>query len=283
MWFLFAFLAAFCSSLKDVFGKKAIQHVDDCVISWSWGAFALPFLFPFLFIFDLPRIQPQFWIALFIGGSLYTCSSILYIKAIKHNDLSTTVPLLTFTPIFLLLTSPLIVGEFPTLSGLIGILLIVIGSYLLHFDHRQMSYLAPFKALVHERGPRLMLAVAFIWSISSNFDKIGVQNSSPIIWAIGINAFLAISLLPLVIYSTHKGHAISAKSLFPVGFFNAMVFLFHMHALRLALVSYVIAVKRTSILLSVLWGYLIFKEKGIKERFLGAVIMVLGVLFIVLG
>jgi uncharacterized membrane protein len=47
-------------------------------------------------------------------------------------------------------------------------------------------------------------------------------------------------------------------------------------------VAYVISIKRTSVIISILFGYLIFKEKGIKERLLGAVIMVIGVLFITL-
>jgi uncharacterized membrane protein len=47
-------------------------------------------------------------------------------------------------------------------------------------------------------------------------------------------------------------------------------------------VDYVIAVKRISAVLSVFFGVrLIFEEKEIKERVLGAVIMVLGVFIII--
>jgi len=46
-------------------------------------------------------------------------------------------------------------------------------------------------------------------------------------------------------------------------------------------VDYVIAVKRISAVLSVFWGRLIFKEKEIRERVLGATIMVLGVFIII--
>ena len=43
--------------------------------------------------------------------------------------------------------------------------------------------LGPFKALLRKKGPKLMLFVAFLFSITSNIDKIGAQNSSPIFWA----------------------------------------------------------------------------------------------------
>ena len=53
-----------------------------------------------------------------------------------------------------------------------------------------------------------------------------------------------------------------------------------MLAVSLTLVAHVIAIKRTSTIMSVLWGFLIFKEAGIKERLPGAGIMVVGVLLI---
>jgi len=56
-----------------------------------------------------------------------------------------------------------------------------------------------------------------------------------------------------------------------------------MKAISLTLVAYVIAIKRTSVIISVIFGHSIFKEKGIKERLLGAIIMVIGVLFITLS
>ena len=58
--------------------------------------------------------------------------------------------------------------------------------------------------------------------------------------------------------------------------------IFHMIAISMTLVAYLISVKRTSAIISVLFGTLLFKEKGFKERIWGAIIMVIGVLFITL-
>ncbi|MDD1662084.1 MAG: hypothetical protein LUQ49_06445, partial [Methanomicrobiales archaeon] len=54
-------------------------------------------------------------------------------------------------------------------------------------------------------------------------------------------------------------------------------------AYTLQIVPYVIAVKRLSILFSVLIGGLIFREEGIRYRVLGALIMIGGVALIVLS
>lgn len=286
LWFIFSFFTALFESLKDVFSKKSLKNVDEYIVSWSLRFFALPFLLPLLFFIEIPSLGNKFWLALLVSGSLNVVATIFYMKAIKHSDLSITVPMVTFTPLFLLLTSPLIVAEFPTFFGLIGVLLIVLGSYTLNIKQRHEGYLVPFRALLKEIGPKLMLLVAFIWSITSNFDKIGVQNSSPIFWAISVNIFIILVMLPIMLYKSRgsiQNIRTNYKALFPIGLFSALTLIFQMTAINLTLVAYVISIKRTSAVMSVLFGHLIFKEKDIRERLVGAVIMIVGVLFITLS
>ena len=284
-WLLFAMLTAISESLKDVISKRSLKNVDEYVVAWSLAGFTLPILIPILWIIDIPPLNAQFWYALLISGSLNVFSWILYIKAIKVSDLSLTVPLITFTPLFILVTSPIIVQEYPSVVDAIGILLIVIGSYTLNLKQRNQGYLAPFKALLAQKGPKLMLGVAFIWSISSNVDKIGVQNSSPTLWAIALFSFVAVGIFPIALYKSRRKfkQVISYfPVLFPIGIFNSAAILFQMKAINIALVAQVIAVKRMSALITVFLGYLVFKEKGIRERATGAAIMILGVILITL-
>ncbi len=286
VWLIFAFLTAFFESLKDVFSKKGLRDIDEYVVSWSLRFFALLFLVPLLFFIEIPSLGNRFWPALFIGGSLNVITTIFYMKAIKYSDLSITVPMVTFTPLFLLITSPLIVGEFPNFLGLIGVLLIFLGSYTLNIKQIHDGYFAPFKALWKEKGPKLMLLVAFIWSITSNFDKIGVQNSSPIFWVMATNVFISLVMLPIMLYKSHRSRQqilTYYKTLLPIGLFSALVSIFQMIAINMTLVAYVISIKRTSAIMSVIFGCLIFKEKGIKEKLLGALIMIIGFLFITLS
>ena len=64
--------------------------------------------------------------------------------------------------------------------------------------------------------------------------------------------------------------------------FNAIAITFQMLALPMAPVAQVIAVKRMSALLSVLFGHFFFREKGFKSRLAGAAIMVSGVVIMAL-
>ena len=283
-WLIFATGTAIFESLKDVASKHSLKNVNEYLVSWSLFAFSSPLLLPLLLFIEIPTLNFQFFLALIIGGSLNLIAFIIYTKAINLADLSLTVPLVTFTPLFLLVTSPLIVGEYPTISDTIGIFLIVTGSYLLNLGKRKRGYLAPFQAIVQEKGSMLMLGVAFLWSITANIDKVGVRNSSPIFWAIANYTFIALEMLPVLLYKS-KGKVIQPLktnlfALIPVGFFQGLVVLCQMKAIELALVAQVISVKRISTLFSVFWGYLFFRESGIKERATGAIFMILGVFLI---
>jgi drug/metabolite transporter (DMT)-like permease len=282
-WLILGIFTAFFEALKDVFGKQNLKKSDEYVVAWSLAFFSVIFLIPWVIYTGIPALNTQFAIALLIGGSINAVTTILYIKAIKVSDLSLTVPLVALTPLFMLLTSPLIVGEYPNFFDYIGILLIVTGSYLLNIKEKSQGYLAPFKALLKEPGPKMMLIVAFLWSITSNFDKIGVKNSSPIFWLFSLFGTMSILLLPILLHKTPNPSRKILKQLpmlAAMGFFNAIGLLCQMQALTLTLVVQVIAIKRTSVLMGVLFGHFIFKEKDIQQRLLGAAIMVFGVFVI---
>ena len=282
-WLILGIFTAFFEAVKDVFGKQNLKKSDEYVVAWSLSFFSVIFLIPWVIYTGIPTLNTQFWISLLIGGSINAVATLLYIKAIKLSDLSLTVPLVALTPLFMLLTSPLIVGEYPKFFDYIGIFLIVIGSYLLNIKEKSQGYLAPFKALLSEPGPKFMLIVAFLWSITSNFDKIGVKNSSPIFWLFSLFGTMSILLLPILLHKTPNPGTKILKQLpmlATMGFFNAIGVLCQMQALTLTLVVQVIAIKRTSVLMGVLFGHFIFKEQDIQQRLLGAGIMILGVFFI---
>lgn len=284
--YIYALLSALFESLKDVSSKMGLKDMDEYLVTWAFGFFALPFLvLPFFFI-SIPVLGSQYWIALLVDGSLNVLATILQLRAIKKSDLSLTIPLLAFTPLFLLIMSPIILGQFPTMLGVFGVILIVIGSYVLNNKRRNAGYLAPFKAMLEQRGARLMLYAAFLLSITSSIDKIGVLNSSPLFWAVSVHSFTSITLAPVIIREINHHLKLTKpdiRLLFAVGLFSALAIVTQYIAITTLLVPYVIAIKRTSTIMSVLFGYLIFKEKGIKDRLLGAAIMVLGVILITLS
>jgi uncharacterized membrane protein len=155
----------------------------------------------------------------------------------------------------------------------------------LNVKNRTESYLAPLKSLITEKGTRYMLLVAFIWSITSNLDKIGVNASSSVFWAFAVNAFIAILMLLILVFQRNVKLCFTTRNLrilSLIGIMNSLMFVSQMTALKFIIVPYVISIKRMSAVLSVFWGALIFKEKETLTRVIAALVMILGVIFILL-
>src|SRR3989339_516488 len=284
MWVIYAVLNPFIDASRNVFSKKASLNVDSLVVSWVNNFVPFLLFLPVVFFIEL-KFNQQFIISVIISGTINTAAAILYHRAISQGEISVVVPMLSFTPLILLVISPIIVGEFPTSKGFIGIILIVVGSYLLNVNLKEKGILFPLKSLMKNKATRYMLIVAFIWSISANFDKKGIEASSILQYILFINLFVTIGT---TIFSISKGKFSlqsvwrERKNLFFVGALTSLGYFVHMTALAMTLVAYVIALKRTSGMITVVLGYLILKEQNIKERLLGSTIMFLGVLFIVL-
>ena len=284
-WVYLVLFTALLQALKDVFIKKTVRRVHYILVCWSYCVLTVAFLAPALAYVGIPEIRAGFWTALVISGVLNSMAFLLYFKALHSSDLSLTIPMLTFTPLFMLITSPILVGEFPSPMGLLGILLIVAGSYVLNVRRLQRGFLAPFQALFLHKGPKLMFLVALIWSVAANYDKIGLERSSPVFWLLATFLFIALALTPIMLIAARSefGQALTnAGNIACVSFFEAVSLTFQMIALTMTLVPYVVSIKRTSVIFGVILGSLIFKEKGFRERLAGAALMVCGVFCIAL-
>lgn len=285
IWVVLMISAAFLQAAKDAFLKRAMADVDVLVATWSYCLVTSVLLAGMLFSTGFPPVGTRFWWLVIVSGVFGGLNLVLYITAVKASDLSLTLPMLALSPLFMLITSPLMIGEFPDPAGLFGIVLIVAGSYALNLRRFTDGFFAPFKALLDHKGPRLMLLVSFLWSLFANVDRMGLDVSAPIPWVFSIYLATTVFLTPLVLWraaapiSQVRRHP---RKILVAGACEAISLAFQMYALTMTLVSYVIAVKRLSAVFGVLIGALIFKEPGLAERLFGAALMVAGVFFIAL-
>ena len=287
MWFILAISSAFLGAIFYILRKYFLKEINEYVLGAGVSLSSLFILFIISLIKGIPDLNLTFLYAAIITAFFDTIAIILIFKALKISDASLVLPVLSFSPIFLILTSFLILGEISTKIGALGISLIVIGSYVLNFESLKFKkILYPFKKLFSERGMVYMLAVAFLLSISANFAKLAIVNSDPVF---SLAMILLLTSIFFIIISTIKkqeffrNFKINFSKFFAAGFVSALSGLALSVAFTLQIVPYVIATRRTSVLFSVILGFLIFGEKNRIKRFLGALIMVLGVISILLG
>ena len=282
-WFFYSLLAAFCVSITDALCKELLSQADEYVVIWGKFAFALPFLAGLLVSISFPLLDVHFWYLALVWVPLEILALILYIKAIKLSPLSLTIPFLAFTPLFLVFTGFVMLKEVLSIQGLIGIMLIVSGSYFLNFHTVTAGLLSPFKAIFHEKGSWLMLIVSALFSINSILGKMAIQYSSPEFYSVLLVVIMTVFTFPLPLWNTkHLGRQIwkNKAMLTWIGLANAVMIFSHTKAIVLTNVAYMISIKRLSLLFSVYFGYYFFHEKNIKERALGSCIMLAGAVMI---
>jgi len=283
-WFVYAFVCALSLATADALSKKALNNnTDPSIVAWIRTGYALPFIALVIPFIDVPELDSVFYVTTLIAVPLDIIALLLYMKAIKVSPLSLTLPFLSLTPVFLIGTSYIILGERPDLSGCIGIVLVVIGAYLLNVHTISKGLLEPFKAIAKEQGSVLMIIVAFVFSIGACIGKIAVQHSDPLFFSV-VYSFLLSSLFFLAI-SFRTRHLFSKIVSRPVlflliGILIAIMIITHLNAVNLVEVAYMVSVKRLSILFGAIYGVVFFRETNIKERLLGATVMVSGIVMI---
>ena len=195
-------------------------------------------------------------------------------------------PFLALTPVFLIFMSYFILGERVSLGGAAGVILMAAGSYLLNIHKIKKSILEPVKAIFREKGAVMMIAVAFIFSFTSSLGKMAIEHSSPVFF--GAFYFILVFLLftPLAVIKNRGKIIIAKKDIIPlasIGGTYSLMIIFHMLAMSLVNVAYMISIKRTSLLFSILYGYFLFKEEKIAGKAIGSTIMLSGFILIVLS
>ncbi len=287
LWFPLALSTAFFTAAGDALTKLYLRPLGTYKMAVGRVLAPIFFLLPLLLVQKWPHLDHTFWRTVAILLPLETTALLCYMEALRVSPLSLTVPFLAFTPAFMILTGAVILDERLSLQGILGIFLIVLGSYSLHLKSLRAGWLAPLAAIFRERGSVFMLIVAFLYAITSVLGKLAVKHSNPLFFASfyfivhGIFASLVLSLL----FRAHPWRVVreSPKGVFWVGLTQTAMVITHMWAISLAPAAYMIAVKRLSVLFGVLLGGIFFKEEDLLSRLFGASLMVAGVFLIALS
>lgn len=284
MWFFLALATAFFTASGDAFSKHYLRRFGSPNMALARALGPTFCLLPFLLWWPWPEISSKFWLTLALLYPLETLAMLCYMEALRVSPLSVTVPYLAFTPAFIILTGRLILGEKLSPAGILGIFLIVAGSYFLHLGEIRKGILAPFRATFREKGSWLMLLVAFIYSITSVFLKVGIQQSERFFFAFFYYSFLGLFMgfFLKVFFGADPRPLLRScpKGFFLVAASQSAAVVCHVWALSLAPTAYMIAIKRLSVLFGVLIGGLFFKEAAFRARLFGAALMVSGVFLI---
>jgi uncharacterized membrane protein len=287
MWFVLAILSALFQVLRNMSMKHLGHALDDTINVWGRFTFILPFLAGFVLWHGMPPLQPGFWLYVCLFGVVQTIATMSLSKALALSDISIVTSLWKISLLVLVIFAFLTLGEKPSLLGFLGILVSMLGVYLLNIQKSRVSFWAPLRELVVDRGLRYTLVAAVFYAPAVVILKQVIVHSDP--YFANLMAYVAASLtvLPLALrrsarYFVHIPRYWS--SFFGMGLFACLSSVCQSLAYQMTLTSYVEAVKQTEILLALAIGYVVFQERARVWAILpGSLTMMCGIVLLKFG
>jgi len=288
VWLYLSLASGFFVATKNIITRKLVFQTDKDVILYAKYLCVCFLCLLLVLLTGVPEIKPALYGYVFVASIIDVIAAWCFLNAIASSQLAKTFPLIALSPIFLLGTSYIFLREVPSCLGLVGVLLIVCGAYLLRVESIALGVLEPMRLLIKDKSSRHMLMAALLFSFLAPFFKKAILNSTPL-FALSVTQLL--STLFLTVYYAKRnmlrdiGHEIvnNYRPLLGAGIATFLACVTFFAAFQLGLASYVVSVKRVSILATIVLGHFCLKEDHFARSLIIGSIMVLGIVLVSLG
>ncbi len=293
MWFALSLLALFMLSSRRVAEKQAATGIDSMAMAWLQQAVALPLIVASLFFarFYLPGDLPAFfWELLILYVALQAIYLYCYYRAIAIANISYVAPLITLFSVFNMIGAYFILGQVPSVFGVIGAGFILLGAWIVARakQHRDQASVA-----VHKKAFVLIMIAITVGSIFSNIEVKMLRMSNPTSY----NFYTSLLTVPFVILVSmiilkgrrqngraywNKVHKSVRANIWPLVIVG-VTYTVNMLASYQAKViapnqAYVSSIKAASVLPVVILGVLFFREKVTQKQWIGIGCMLVGLI-----
>lgn len=274
--------SAVLHALREYLTKKSLNKQ---VFSWSYRLTGLVLLLPIFLYYGGVKAIITNGVVILASGIAHALYYYTLAEAYKKGDLSLVYPIARSAPIFVLLWSTLIWHDPMTATGILGVIVVVFGSYLLQLKKLSWHHLTkPFIAATHNPAIRLAWLTAMLVAAYSLVDDRGMKYVDPLSFFYLFSIFSFLIYTPYIFlqhrqdikseWDTHWFLIISAGIIGPGGYLLALV------ALQIERVSYVTSVRQISIVLGVIFGSVLLNEKHGFIRMFASTVIVVGVALI---
>lgn len=282
MWIVFAFGSALFAGLTSILAKCGIKKTDSTVATAIRTIVVLLFSWLMVFIVgsegEIGSITPHTLIFLVLSGLATGASWLCYFKALQLGDINKVVPIDKSSTVLTILLAAILLGEGVTLYSGIGIALIAVGTFLM-IEKKDVKSDIP----KNKRWIFYALGSAVFASLTAILGKIGISDvESNLGTAIRTGVVLVMSWI--MVFVTGKQNKIKVISKKELGFIclsglaTGGSWLCYYKALHDGPASVVVPIDKLSILVTILFSYIVFREKLSKKTAFGLFLTVGGTL-----
>lgn len=282
MWLIMAALSAFFAGVTSILAKCGIKKTDSDVATAIRTVVVLLFSWLMVFIVgsygQITEIEPKSLLFLILSGFATGASWLCYFKALSMGDVNKVVPIDKSSTVLSVLlaiicfkeTEHLLVKLFGTAMLAIGIFLMVEKKQTKEKDiDRKWIFYAVFSAIFA--------------SLTSILAKAGIENIESNLGT-ALRTVVVLLMAWVVVFIKGKQSQIKdieRKELFFIsmsGLATGASWLCYYYAIQNGILSVVVPIDKMSILVTVLFSFLVFHEKLSKKAFAGLCLMVVATL-----
>ncbi len=283
MWMFFAFASALFAGLTSILAKCGIKKTDSTVATAIRTVVVLAFSWLMVFVVgsagEITSISRHTLLFLVLSGIATGASWLCYFKALQLGDINKVVPIDKSSTVLTILLAAFLLGEGITLFSGIGITLIAVGTFLIIEKKDVQKSDVP----KNRRWIFYALGSAVFASLTAILGKIGISGvESNLGTAIRTGVVLIMSWI--MVFVSGKGKelgGIPKKELVFIclsGLATGGSWLCYYKALQDGPASVVVPIDKLSILVTILFSYIVFHEKLSKKAALGLILTVGGTL-----
>lgn len=286
MWVLYAFGSALFAGLTAVLAKCGIRKTDSTVATAIRTIVVLVFSWLMVFLVgsqsQITQLGGKTLLFLILSGLATGASWLCYFRALQIGDINKVVPVDKSSTVLTILLAVVFLHESLSLAKGAGIVCIATGTYLM-IEKKQSSGAAKTGAswLLYAAGS------AVFASLTSILGKVGISGvESNLGTAIRTGVVLVMSWM--MVFVTGKGAKLREVPKSELGFIclsglaTGGSWLCYYKALQDGPASVVAPIDKLSILVTILFSYLVFHEKLTKKAALGLTLVVAGTLLMLL-
>jgi drug/metabolite transporter (DMT)-like permease len=282
-WFFYAMIASGLCTIASLAQKKALDHENAIQVgSVSSIAIALTSLAFLPFVnFDMPL---HVWILITVSGVVVGMAFYLWIKAFKCMNVSVASPLFNLGTIAAVILAVIFLNEKLTVNQLAGIVLLILGTYILELKHR--NFFGPFKEIFKSEKVHIALFSSLGYSVVNVFNKYILDFTDPTTLMVLQMCIAAITVTTLT-FIRHKGLKDLKKGIsqhrmliLVIAISNVLLELSANKAFQLGEASIVLPVIRTWTLFVVILGGTYLKEGHLRNRIIATTLMLIGIMVV---
>lgn len=282
MWIISAVLSAVFAGLTSIFAKCGIKKTDSDVATALRTTVVLLFSWIMVFVVgsqnQISSISARSFLFLILSGAATGASWLCYFKALSCGDVNKVVPIDKSSTVISVLLAIFLLGETDNLAvKLIATAFISVGIFL-------MVEKKETEQKQEKRQWALFASLSAVFAaLTSILAKIGIDGvESNLATAVRTCVVLVMAWLIVLIKGKQKQvKAVDKKELVFICISSVLTgasWLFYYSAIKHGKVSVVVPIDKLSIIVSIAFSYIVFKEKLSKKAFLGLVLMVAGTL-----